>query len=568
MDRKRIIITSIFLSMFIVGTILIFTIPIGVKASYYHVAQTSDGELISFNVFEPIGRESNIKPAVIIGHGVIVNKEILKGYAIELALAGYVAVPFDFRGHGMSTGLLDIEKLPNDINAIKDYLQSRGDIDMNKLAYIGYSMGGFPINDIMKDDTDFKAFIGIGTGLTTQEDKVVYANSSRYLNILMILAQYDEAFLLSELKEGVGKRLNMNPDDVVVNRLYGSFADGNATKIFYDDNSDHLLTAWDQDFIREARDWVMNTFPEVDPVDQHFYVNIRALIFLLQIIGVIGLFFLIIEPISKIFIKNREEQEDLLKEDTAKKIAKKIIIYSFMPHFIIAGVGIMCWILFAPLLLGGAMAVVLFGQIFGMIMLLRKYFKKAGTSFMAQLKKPFKVPRKDLLKQILLGTILGIILYFILYLSIGLNYLGMAPSISKIPWLPIYFAIFILIFLVFHMVFNILLGPKFENSLKGLIKSACVAFGILTLYLGSLILIVCIIMNNYFLLMVLVLAVPIYLLTVFTSALLFQKTGSIIPAAITNTIFLVLLLATLSPFGTPITMFAMLGNVSEHIAIF
>jgi len=552
--------------MFVVGTILIFTIPLSVKVSYYYFAETSDGELISFNVFEPVGRDDDIKPAVIIGHGVIVNKDFLKGYAIELAAAGYVAVPFDFRGHGMSTGLLEIDKLTNDISAIKSYLRNRGDIDMNKLAYIGYSMGGFPFNEIMKNDTEFKAFVGIGTGLTTTEENVVYANSSRHLNILMILAQYDEAFQLSELKAGVGKRLNMTPDDVVVNRLYGEFDDGNATKIFFDDNSDHLTTAWDQDFIREAREWITNTFPDVTPVDEHFYVNLRALIFLMQIIGGIGFFFLIIEPVSSRFVKQREELEDLLKDETVKDITKKTIIYSFV--WFIVGALCMVPLLFAPLILGGAMAAVLFGQVFGVSILLRKYFKKAGTSFKEQILKPFKVPKKELLKQIALGAILGIALYLILYLSIGLNYMGMYPSINKIIWLLLYFPVFFFIFLVFHLLFNIVLDPKFEDSLKGLIKSSCLACGILILYVSVLIIGFCILISNYFLLMVLFLAIPIYLLTVFTSAMLYKKTGSILPAAIVDTLFLVLILATLSPFGTPMTLLSMLGTVGEHIAAF
>ena len=566
MDKKRNLWLVIFLSMFVVGTILVFTIPPGVKASYYNVAPTSDGELISFNVFEPVGRENDIKPAVIIGHGVIVNKEFLKGYAIELAAAGYVAVPFDFRGHGMSTGHLEIENLHRDISAIKSYLLSRGDIDMDQLGYIGYRMGGFPFNDIMKADTNFKAFVGIGTGLTTIEDKVVYANSSRNLNILMILAQYDEAFLLSELKAGVGKRLNMAPNDVVVNRLYGEFNDGNATKIFFDDNSDHLTTAWDQDFIREAREWMTNTFPNVTPVDEHFYVNLRGLIFLMQIIGGVGFFFLIIEPVSSKFSKKREELEDLLKDDTIKDITKKTIIYSFV--WFIVGALIMVPLLFAPLILGGAMAAVLFGQVFGVSMLLRKYFKKAGTSFKEQILKPFRVPKKDLFKQIALGLILGVSLYLILYISIGLNYMGIFPSISKTIWLLLYIPVFIFIFLVFHLVFNVVIDPKFEDSLKGLVKSSLLAFGILILYVAVLIIGVCIILQNWFLIMVLFLAIPIYFLTVFTSAVIYKKTGSILPAAIVDTLFLVLILATLSPFGTPMTLLSMISTVGEHIAAF
>jgi dienelactone hydrolase len=633
MEKKRIIITLIFLSMFVVGTVLILTVPLGVKITYYQVAKTSDGELISFNVFEPVGRESETKPAILIGHGFIVNKEILKGYAIELAAAGFVAVPFDFRGHGMSTGELKSNMLTNDVQAIKSYLQLRGDIDMGNLGYIGYSMGGFPANDILKNDTNFKAFIGIGTGLTTDDNKVVYANSSRELNILMILGQFDEAFTIQELRAGMGKRLNMIPADVQVNQLYGSFKEGNASKIFLDDNSDHLTTAWDQDFIREARDWIINTFPDVKPVDEHFYVNIRALIFLMQIIGGIGFFFIIIEPVSSRIIGNREESEPLLIEDTIKDLTKKTIIYSFL--YLVVGVAIMIpLLLFLPLLLAGAMITVLFGQVFGVIMLLQKFFKPVKKltdieisklldrvlnadknlemgliketkddklyflkdqashfpgiivsktlarieetlkkddddsnpkSFFELLKRPFKVPRERIIKQIILGVILAITLYLILYLSIGLNYLGMMPSINKFLWIPPYFVLFIFIFLVFHLLFNKIFDSKFENTFRGLLKSASLAFGILMLYVSTLIIIPCIIIGNYFLIMILVAAIPIYLLTVFISALLYQKTGSILPAAIVNSLFLVLILATLSPFGTPLSLLSQLSGLAEHL---
>ncbi len=139
-DKKRMILICFFLSLFVVGIILIFTTPSSIKITYNQTVETSDGETISFNVFEPIHNEKK-KKAVIIGHGIMVNKEMLKGYAIELACAGFVAVPFDFRGHGQSSGELDYSKLVNDVKAIKAYLYSRGDIDMDSLGIIGYSMG-------------------------------------------------------------------------------------------------------------------------------------------------------------------------------------------------------------------------------------------------------------------------------------------------------------------------------------------------------------------------------------------------------------------------------------------
>ena len=78
------------------------------------------------------------KKAIILGHGIMSNKEMLKGYAIEFAAAGFVAVPFDFRGHGQSTGELDRDLLTNDINAIVSYLNSRPDINTSALGYFGF----------------------------------------------------------------------------------------------------------------------------------------------------------------------------------------------------------------------------------------------------------------------------------------------------------------------------------------------------------------------------------------------------------------------------------------------
>jgi len=121
--------------IFIIGTILIFITPTNIKITYGRTVKTSDGETISFNVLEPKRGGIN-KKAVIIGHGIMSNKEMMKGYAIELAAAGFVAIPFDFRGHGQSSGELDRNKLINDIQAILSYVNSRTDINSSALGYL------------------------------------------------------------------------------------------------------------------------------------------------------------------------------------------------------------------------------------------------------------------------------------------------------------------------------------------------------------------------------------------------------------------------------------------------
>jgi len=302
LTKKRVALISIFLAILTIGTVFMFITPLSVKSTYGLSTQTSDGVTISFNVFEPSNGGLN-KPAIIIGHGSMVNKEMVKGYALELAAAGFVAVPFDFRGHGQST-MIEPDNKTKDILAIKEYLSTRGDVDMNSLGYIGYSMGGLG-QELIDSDLSFKCFIGIGTWLYPT---LRAGDSTNPLNVLMIQALFDEAVDLSELKISLATRVSIPVSSVDSNKLYGSFQEGNASMIYLDDNSNHLTLAWDEDFIREARDWAINSF-DLDVVDETFYVNIRSMIFLMQVIGGIALFFLTVEPLVRKSLNQNEEKE-------------------------------------------------------------------------------------------------------------------------------------------------------------------------------------------------------------------------------------------------------------------
>ncbi|MFX1337717.1 MAG: alpha/beta hydrolase, partial [Promethearchaeota archaeon] len=425
MDKKRIILISAFLSMFIIGTFLIFTIPTEIKITYGKTVETKDGETISFNVFEPKNGAKR-KPAILIGHGIMVNKEMMKELAIELATSGFVAITFDFRGHGQSSGEINRLLLTQDVKAIKKYLETRGDIYIHKLGYIGYSMGGGPGNKIVKDDEDYKCFIGIGTELSIDYDDCV----NRTLNILMLLAKYDEGRDLKTAKEEIADRLDIDAAEVKINTLYGSFEDGDATKLFYDDNSDHFLSPYDSSIIREARDWVKSTFPNVYPINNNYYANIRALILMLQLIGGIGFFLLILDPICRISLKNKERENDEKSsgDGSLKKDAIKAIFCSFI--FFIPGILILLpFFLFLPLTVAGLVLMLLYGQVLGIFFLLWRESKDRKISLKQLLLDPFKVKQKDVIRDVLVGIFLSLVLFLILYLSIGLNYLGILPSL-------------------------------------------------------------------------------------------------------------------------------------------
>ena len=545
-DKKKTILISIFLTIFVVGTVLMFILPLNVKITYNKTVKTVDGETISFNVFEPKRAGVN-KKAIILGHGIMSNKEMLKGYAIELAAAGFVAVTLDFRGHGQSTGELERDLLINDINAIISYLNTRSDINTSALGYFGFSMGGGPGIEIVNQSTDFRCFIGAGTWLPNDVRK---GNSTNPLNILMILGRYDELITPEDLKEGLSNYTGIASEDLDVNRLYGSFQDGNAAMIYLDDNTNHVLGDWDPDFIRETRNFALNAFPDVMPIDENFYANTRLIILFLQLLGGLGLFILMADPLSKLILKPREE--DILiveaEDETILSIGGKTIGYSLI-------LGLPGILIFVPIVLilflatAGFISALLFGQAFGMLVLLWRIGKKKNTKLREIILKPFKISRNNLIRQFLLGGILATFFTVIIYLSGGLHYIGMVPSITKIPWVPLYFVIFFIIFMIFGLIFHGILQNKFEKGVKALVKMSLIVFGTLFLYMFTILLILALVMGSFFYFgSFLPLAVPLFLLISFISTILYDKTGSIIPGALVNTLFFTLLICTISPY--------------------
>jgi pimeloyl-ACP methyl ester carboxylesterase len=545
LSKKRVLLICIFLAIFTVGTVFIFITPTSVKSTYGKSTQTSDGVTISYNIFEPTSDGLN-KPAIIIGHGSMVNKEMMKGYALELAAVGFVVVPFDFRGHGQST-MVEPDNKTKDIIAIKEELSLRGDIDMNALGYIGYSMGGLG-QYLIQYDLSFKCFIGIGTGLNSSLRTGTMADP---LNVLMIQALFDEAVKLPNLKSSLATRVGIDVSDVDTNKLYGSFQQGNASMIYLDDNSNHLTLAWDEDFIREARDWAINSF-DLDVIDETFYVNIRALILLLQVFGGIGFFFLTLEPLSKLVLTPKSDREKEIQyykieapDMSVASISIKIILYS-----IVLGIpGVLIFLpllLILPLAVAGFVEALLFGQAFGLIILLWRIGKKSDISLKTILSRPFK-GRNAFLRQILLGAILGTMLFLIVYFSIGLNYLGLVPSITKVWTIPIYFIISFFVILILNMLTQVILQNKFSDSIKDTVKLLFLGAIFPLVYYIVYLLLVSVLMRSLFYFGTFIpISILMFTLTSGVSIVSYRKTGNIITGAIINAVLLTFLIVTMS----------------------
>ena len=540
---KTIAIVSVFLLIFICGTILILSVPFTIKITYGLNTTTEDGVIISFNVFEPVNNDNN-KKAVIIAHGATTNKEVMKGYAIELANAGFLAVALDFRGQGQSTGEQTYEGLVLDIKAVKSYLDGRTDVDIHNLGYIGYSMGGYG-QILVDEDNDFKCFIATATSLVPELRK---GNSTHPLNVLIIQAQFDEVIQLADHKEAVSTRTGDPLSEITTNRIYGSFIEGNATKIYVDDNTNHLLGHWDPDFIREARDWVINTFPDVEIHDENFFANIRLIILIIQLFGGMGFFFVLIKPLSRVILRdNREDNLEINSDGVSiKSITVKSLLYSL-------SLGVLGIVIFVPLLIlfplstASFILALLFGQAIAIMILLWRFGRSHELKLGEILKKPFSTTKQTFIRHFILGVLLAIILFLIIYLSIGLNYLGMVPSLIKILWEIIYLIIGFFVFTTTGILTQGIIQNKFANNIKDLIKVGIITFGILFIYFFTYLFIFSLILGTfYYFGSFIPLAVPIFLLIAFTSVICYKNTGNIISGVIPGMFFLITLICAVS----------------------
>lgn len=80
-------------------------------------------------------------PGVVVCHGIGSRKENQASFDAYLAARGFAVLGFDFRGHGSSQGRLD-EGTLDDVQGALDFIAAQPQVDANRLALRGSSMGG------------------------------------------------------------------------------------------------------------------------------------------------------------------------------------------------------------------------------------------------------------------------------------------------------------------------------------------------------------------------------------------------------------------------------------------
>ncbi|OYX02742.1 MAG: hypothetical protein B7Z14_02530 [Bosea sp. 32-68-6] len=185
--------------------------------------ETMTAEGTPMTVFRPVDR-TGTAPVVVIAHGFAGSQQLMQPFAVTLARAGYVAVTFDFAGHGANprplTGSVSREdgatrRLVEETARVVDRAIGLGD---GRLALLGHSMA----TDIIVRVAQSRADVG-ATVAVSMFSPAVTATSPR--NLLVIAGEW-EGGLRREALRAVG--LVSAPASAEPGITYGEFAAGTA----------------------------------------------------------------------------------------------------------------------------------------------------------------------------------------------------------------------------------------------------------------------------------------------------------------------------------------------------
>lgn len=205
-------------------------------------------------IFRPAGKP--LGPVVVIAHGFAGSQQLMQSFAYAFARNGYIAVTFDFPGHGRNRepmrGSITQESgatrnLVAAVARVAGYARTLGD---GRLAVLGHSMASDIVVRFAQETPDVAATIAV-----SMFSPSVTAASPR--NLLVIVGEW-EGMLTREALRAVG--LPLAPKQAEPGVTYGDFAAGSARRAAISPHVEHASVLFSETSLREAVDWLDRSF--------------------------------------------------------------------------------------------------------------------------------------------------------------------------------------------------------------------------------------------------------------------------------------------------------------------
>jgi dienelactone hydrolase len=205
-------------------------------------------------------------PVVVIAHGFAGSRQMMQPFAITLARNGYIAVTFDFPGHGRNAIPLQgklgtperTDSLLEALSAIVDYARTLPNGD-GRLAALGHSMAG---DIIARYIQAHPGSIDVTVAVSPYLSQPVGADEPR--NLLFIYGEFEPDMILTQGRAAIAQVAGEPADAVAEDQTYGDLADGNARRMVVADGVEHIGVLYAKESLAAALDWLDQAFGRQD----------------------------------------------------------------------------------------------------------------------------------------------------------------------------------------------------------------------------------------------------------------------------------------------------------------
>ncbi|MEO1201812.1 MAG: alpha/beta fold hydrolase [Pseudomonadota bacterium] len=217
------------------------------------------------------------RPVVIISHGFAGSQQLMQPFAVTLAKNGYIAVTFDYAGHGRNLEPLsgDITEVEGATLALVEQTNTIVDAALalpgagGGLAVLGHSMASDIVIRYAQSDERVDATLAV-----SMFSPAVTATSPD--NLLVIVGGL-EGFLKEEALRVLGLVTDTPEEGVTV----GNVDDGSARRIAFADGAEHVGVLYSQESMTETVAWLDAVFDR----SGSGYADARGLAIVLLILG-------------------------------------------------------------------------------------------------------------------------------------------------------------------------------------------------------------------------------------------------------------------------------------------
>jgi len=197
-------------------------------------------------------------PVVVIAHGFAGSQQLMQPFATTLARNGYLAVTFDFTGHGRNPVPIrgDIDEptkvtgvLVAELGRVADFVRKMPDSD-GRIAVLGHSMASDIVVQYGVAHPQVNATVAVSVFTRKETESLPH-------NLLVIVGALEPQMLIDEGLRIVNKSTG---GGAVAGRTYGDFTAGSARRLALSRGVEHIGVLYSQDSMRESLQWMNESF--------------------------------------------------------------------------------------------------------------------------------------------------------------------------------------------------------------------------------------------------------------------------------------------------------------------